>query len=298
MHLPRRWSGARLGGELPGTCSAGDGHACLPRALAVRAIHGDPAVSSDGGLLAQRVRRLRICKAYDVVVDIWVSIPCIAGTPFRRVNEKLGAETGDLAMTHNLVVAASGLCRHAVRIGDGFSWKWSNGNELRNLVVVRNLFPRCGSSSCSVSTAAVGQKFLDSEGFVFYVKKKWKIVTTRPRLIEVMAPYARIPEHLNPADFRPCCGKVCADSAFYTPFFAELVWRALRTIVVMPARTRADPVPEGCLPAGKPSLPLWCAMVTRTISLKCARGEGSSGKGGCLSRRARHVGPFEGPRVV
>ena len=64
-------------------------------------------------------------------------------------------------------------------------------------------------------------------------------MTTRPKLIEVMAPYARIPEHLGPADLRPCCGKVCADSAFYTPFSAELVWRALRTVVVMPARTRA-----------------------------------------------------------
>ena len=44
-------------GELPGARSAGDGHACLPRALAVRVIHHDPAVSSDGGLLAQRARR-------------------------------------------------------------------------------------------------------------------------------------------------------------------------------------------------------------------------------------------------
>ena len=164
MHLPRRRSGARLGdglsavvwslaeswlvdgsGELPGAGSAGDGHACLPRALAVRVIHHDPAVSSDGGLLAQRARRrdacvetlvqqartpimsathghvswscavpriqswlprwcehsvairvtssedlqltstrralhrlLMICKAYDVVVDIWVSIPTTA----------------------------------------------------------------------------------------------------------------------------------------------------------------------------------------------------------------------------
>ena len=44
-------------GELPGSSSAGDGHACLSRALAVRAIHDDPAVTSDGGLLAQRARR-------------------------------------------------------------------------------------------------------------------------------------------------------------------------------------------------------------------------------------------------
>ena len=82
-------------------------------------------------------RLLRICKAFDVVVDIWVSIPCIAGTsfrrinkPFRRINEKRGAETGNLAMTYKLVVAAVGLCRHAVRIGGGFSWEWSSGNEL------------------------------------------------------------------------------------------------------------------------------------------------------------------------
>ena len=228
-------------GELPGSSSVSDGHACFPRAFAVRAIHDDPAVSSDGGLLAQRARRrdacvetlvqqarallmsgihgrvflelrcasdselaaavvehsvairvtsfedlqlvstrpalhrlLRICRAYDVVVDIWVSIPCTAGTPFRRINEKLGAETGDLAMTYKLVVAAVGLCRHAVRIGDGFSWKWSNGNELWKLVVVRNLFARCGSFSCLVSTAAVRQQFVDREGGMFCVKKSGK----------------------------------------------------------------------------------------------------------------------------
>ena len=169
--------------ELTGSSSVGDGHACLPRALAVRAIHDDPAVSSDGGLLAQRARRrnacvetlvqqartpimsgvngrvflelrcasdsewaaavvehsvairvmsfeylqltstrpalhrlLMICKAYDVVVDIWGSIPCTTDTHFRRVNE-----LGDLAMTYKLVVAAVGLCGHDVRIGDGDS---------------------------------------------------------------------------------------------------------------------------------------------------------------------------------
>ena len=33
---------------------------------------------------------------------------------------------------------------------------------------------------------------------MFCVKKKWKIVTTRPMLIEVMAPYARIPRAPGP----------------------------------------------------------------------------------------------------
>ena len=102
---------------------------------------------------------LRICRAYDVVVDIWVSIPCTAGRHFRRFNK-----TGDLAMTYKLVVAAVGLCRHDVRIGDGFSLKWSNGNELWKLVVVRNLFARSDSSSCLVSNRSCGTASCRSRG--------------------------------------------------------------------------------------------------------------------------------------
>ena len=67
-------------------------------------------------------------------------------------------------MTYKLVVVAVGLCRHAVRIGGGFSWEWSNLNELWNLVIVKKFFAKCGTSSCFVSTAAVGQQFVDSEG--------------------------------------------------------------------------------------------------------------------------------------
>ena len=109
-------------------------------------------------------RLLRICKAYVVVVDIWVPTSWIAGTPFRRIDDKLGSETGDLAMTYKLVIAAVGLCRHTAGIGDRFSCKWSNGNELWNLLVVRNLVARCGISFCLDSTAAVGQQFVDCKG--------------------------------------------------------------------------------------------------------------------------------------
>ena len=70
-------------------------------------------------------RLLRICKAYDVVVDIWVPTSWTADTPFRRIDEKLGSETGDLAMTYKLVVAAVGLCRHA----GGIWWRIQLGVE-------------------------------------------------------------------------------------------------------------------------------------------------------------------------
>ena len=206
-----------------------------------------------------------------------------------RFRAQLAHVSGGSTRPTKLVVAAIGLCRHAVRIGGGFCWEWTNDNEFWDLVIVRNFFAMCGTSSCLVSTAAVGQQFVDSEGCVFYVKKKWKIVTTRPKLIEVMAPYARVSEHLGLADCRPCFGKVCADSAFYTPFFAELVWRALRTVVVMPARTRTDLVPEGCFPASKPNMPLWCAMVTRTISLKCEEAQEPEAKEAVTKEVGYHV---------
>ena len=114
-------------------------------------------------------RLLMICKACDVVVDIWVSIPCTAGTHFRRINE-----LGDLVMTCKLVVAAVGLCRHDVRVGNEFSWKWSNGKELWNLVVVRNLFARYGSFPCLASTAPVRQQFVDREGACSASRKSGK----------------------------------------------------------------------------------------------------------------------------
>ena len=64
-------------------------------------------------------------------------------------------------MKYKLEVVVVGLCRDDVGIGDGFSWNWINDNELWELVVVRNLFARCDSFSCLVSTAAAGQQFVE-----------------------------------------------------------------------------------------------------------------------------------------
>ena len=108
-----------------------------------------------------------ICKAYEayeVVAKHLGLDPMHICTPSRCNNEKLGAETGDLDMTYKLEVTAVGLCRRAVRIAGGFSWEWIICNEFWDLVVVRNLFARCGSFSCLVSTTAVGKQFVDREG--------------------------------------------------------------------------------------------------------------------------------------
>ena len=57
---------------------------------------------------------LRSCNAYDVVVNIWVLVPCEAGASCRRTIEKLSVESGSLGMTCRSEVAAVGLFRHDV----------------------------------------------------------------------------------------------------------------------------------------------------------------------------------------
>ena len=101
---------------------------------------------------------LRSCNAYDVVVNIWVLVPCEAGAPCRRTIEKLSIESVSLGMTCKLEVAAVGSCRHDMRICDGSCWVWSSGSDTWKWVNVRNQFSLCGSFSCLVS------KVVDSEG--------------------------------------------------------------------------------------------------------------------------------------
>ena len=52
---------------------------------------------------------------------------------------------------------AVGLCQHAVRIGGGFSWEWSNGNELWDFLLF-GLDRSCGATIF----------FADSEGDVLF----------------------------------------------------------------------------------------------------------------------------------
>ena len=92
------------GGELPGADSAGDGHACLPCAP-VRAINNDPVVTSEGGLLAQRVRR-----RCDTCVETLVQqarTPIISGMHglvFLKLCSASDSEVAALVVEHSVVI--------------------------------------------------------------------------------------------------------------------------------------------------------------------------------------------------
>eukprot|EP00974_Lingulodinium_polyedra_P024938 2411873-Lingulodinium_polyedra.AAC.1 len=47
-------------------------------------------------------RLVRLCQLYDIVLDVWVSIPCTAGCPWSRINDLLGIPTGDIDLARAL----------------------------------------------------------------------------------------------------------------------------------------------------------------------------------------------------
>ena len=226
---------------------------------------------------------LRLCKLYEVGIDVWVAIPCTSGSPWAKVNALRGIQTGDPQLTDKLIDGAVSICRHAKRIGGGVHWEWSAGNELWKDERVQCLLKRCNTLTSMVSTAAVGQTFPrklnDPEAGVFYVKKKWRIETTSKRLAEILKPYDKVPKNIPETDFRQCCGRVCSGSSYYTPLLAQLAWSAFapRATVAMPCVVPITAT-ERVLPRGRPQLPLWCAMITRTISIKSQEGQSDKAK--------------------
>ncbi|CAK0892990.1 unnamed protein product, partial [Prorocentrum cordatum] len=215
-------------------CCAPDSE--LAAAVVGHSIAVQVAVQDD---LAQRTTRralhrlVRICQLYDIILDVWASIPCTADSPLRRASGLMDVETG-----------------REFKIGGGFTWEWSYGSDLWDLDAVQVLFRKCETAACTVSAAAVNHIIEGSE---------------------------------------QCCGKVCTGRARYAPLFAQLVWRALR-----PAELKAMPaVPVRAvgqvLPLGKPRMPLWCAMVTRAVSVRSAEGQAQEAKAAAAKEIASHT---------
>ena len=89
------------------------------------------------------------------------------------------------------------------------------------------------------------------------IKKKWRVMSTCPEHLALMASFSEVPD--LPADrFIECKGKIAQASANYPPRMAELFWSLI-------ASTR-DPHHDD-LKIGQP-LPDVSCMITRKISLK------------------------------
>ena len=179
-------------------------------------------------------------------------------------------------MTTALVDAATSLCKHASSMGESWSWEWPEKNDLWKDDRVKTLVSRNAAQTCLVAASAVGfeAKPATNESDAVYIKKRWRIATTSPSLPGVLAAFAEDPEGLRPDQFVECRGRVAQRSANYTDKFAQLVWSALAPLPV-PRKMCAvwesvGPKLSQCDP---PRIPLWCCLVTRTVSPRSAEGQ-------------------------
>ena len=58
------------------------------------------------------------------------------------------------------------------------------------------------------------------------MRKKWKIMTNHPCLIEAFAPYTEARDIPDDA-YVGCRGRFAKGSAWYPPFLAKVIWSAL-----------------------------------------------------------------------
>ena len=212
---------------------------------------------------------IRCASKMNVVIHVWVSIPCTAGCRWRRINDAKGIVTGDPELTRALIDAAKPVCIHAAKVGGIVSWEWPSTTELwEETPDVEAMLVKLGAVPCLVSTAAVGMYFeVTSAKLKKYLKKKWLIKTTLVELQRRLEPYAQIPEF--PVDaFVECRGKFARLSANYTPLLASIIWASTMPHRIPSVVALFQQGGTSMATITRPCLPLWCSMITRSISLK------------------------------
>ena len=115
------------------------------------------------------------------------------------------------------------------------------GNLLWQDERVDQLMTKSKAAYCLVSSAAMGlcvKQRISDEVADKFLKKRWQIATTHPRLPEALTPFAEAPSDIDEDQFIQCRGYAAKQSAHYPQLFAKKVWQAitprLSTMVLLP----------------------------------------------------------------
>ena len=132
-----------------------------------------------------------------------------------------------------------------------------------------------------VATSAVDQfhwrRADDESSGKVYLRKAWRLETTCPNLPTVFAGFDKAPSTISPDEFVRACGRLCRDGALYTPTMAQMVWKALRPRPITACIASSAPsIPpdyaDFTVQPKHQTVPCWCALVIRSISLKSEEG--------------------------
>ena len=91
------------------------------RAIALRITKGSDLVRKETKSMLHAL--IRCASTMNVLIHVWVSIPCTAGCTWRRINDSKGIVTGDPELTKALIEAAKPVCIHAAKVGGIVSWE-------------------------------------------------------------------------------------------------------------------------------------------------------------------------------
>ena len=219
---------------------------------------------------------IRHASLLEIEVVVWNAVPCTAGCPWRHVNQKRGITTGNIKLKNSLISKCVALSMLARKTGGKFVWEWPSRCDLWKDYRVREVTGLKGGRFVDVASAAVDWHFVGTDGSKKYLRKKWRLFTTDPRVAKSFEQYSH-DAHAETRDYVQCRGPVCRASACYPPLMARVFWSALRSphpcsltgrVAAAVGKTNVNDLAAR---GGHrehdslPSAPLWCALVTRIV---------------------------------
>lgn len=128
------------------------------RALAIRITKEDDMSRKDMAKALHGI--IRTARHLGIEVHACVSIPCIAGCPWRYVNASKERETGDPILIKKLIDVAEGLVKHTLTAGGQVYWESAKTSSLWKEHSIDEFLDSKGCKEVDVSIAAVGMRFV------------------------------------------------------------------------------------------------------------------------------------------
>ena len=245
-------------------------------------------MTSEGGYLWAESQILKAPKS--TYIFMWSAIPCTPGSPWQRINRlKPGVSANieaQIVVTKKLVSNFTRLARLVLQRGGDVAFEWPAQCSMWELPEVASMISELSLNKVRLDGCAVGLH--SSKGVP--IKKPWTVATSSPKLFDRFEPLRCTNDH----EHCPCAGGETKRTELYTDTMVGHIHmavdeeakdrRARISMAVMEkvaedARLEAQlseyggPDAETQLPADghRPKVmsePLWCSMVTKTLSPK------------------------------
>ena len=217
-------------------------------------------------------------------LHLWASIPCTAGSPWQRVNQR--HESARELMTRHLETFEAlmknlrTVAREVISRGGDLSFEWPTGCSLWNHDLVVNFLEEFALNKVDFHGCAAGLKSSKTNQ---PIKKPWTVASTSPAVTKALGRFRCPGKDEHPAH-EPCAGIETKRTELYTQQMADAVHRAIKdealshraaSAVVDVGGVRGEhddaedeigdiPDPSGHRPKMGPE-GLWCAMITKTL---------------------------------